>query len=333
MKRASMGIAVAVGAFSLLAVLLVVITVYSAKKAPVEVSQEITAEAWPGQAVKSQAIVADASLVGDLKDPSPDAPSAFAVTESKTYLYDTKGHAVRVYSAGKLTQSLAFPNTSVRDLLVVSNSLTALIDDNTVMTFALRGSKAVKTGSYRVQVPASSNGRVEHFTSDGGQVFAQAIGGARVPLAQAASTPATATDLGLKMLDDRFTATASGGQQLTMRVPYAPSGIDLLYRGEGFVYYEVWDEHATPSEGYVVNRYVFKYTEAGHLVSTYTLARSTTAAPQRSVLVANGSVYQMAVNGSITKVLKLNADAAVSVPPTYQGDGSAANEPQGSKGP
>lgn len=272
--------------------------------------------------------------MGSLNDPAPSAPSAFAVVGPKTYLYDTKRHAVRVYSAGKLVQRLSLPNISVRDLSVTSGALAALVDDNTVMTFALRGSKAVKTGSYKVQVPATSYGRVEHFTSDKGQVVAQAMGDARVPLAQAASKAATATNLGMKMLHDRFTATASGGQQLTMRVPYAPSGIDLLYRGEGFAYYEVWDEHATPSEGYVVNRYVFKYTEAGHLVSTYTLARSTTAAPQRSVLVANGSVYQMVMRKAVAQPHFLRAKKSLTVtgiPYTWGGYDSDSTRSPGNK--
>lgn len=299
--------------------------------------------ASPGRAGAKSKVLTDKVVVWTKVAGEPLAPATFAIDGNRFYLPDPEKEQVRVYKGSKFSSTIRGTGFAL-DLLVDGGRLTVLNNANQVRTYAVdRSNKAVVTSKVTI-LPAATGktgkpeedyqhppAEVTTLEAAGAVTIAKLNDGSQAnldttvaPVSKSSvvksSVPSNVESY--QLLTNGFNVLDPEKRVIkTVTVPHTPVGIERIAADSRFTYYLVADGFNNEDAGWVIDRYVVRYTIAGEPAGSYTLARSNTYTPNREVVVADGQVYQLFINNDAAQILRLDLDAPVAaIPPGAPAD-------------
>ena len=290
---------------------------------PVESSTSAPVEATPKTATPPTVVVDDKGLKVVPDESQPEGPQTFAIDSGKIYVDDDVNNAIRIYSlAGKFLRSVRFSERlPIADIAVRGNRLTVLNIEGGLHWFKIGATKLTQTrysemppltlpepGAKPINVVSAP--LISYF---GDQLVAQIwIDGNQVlTKGSFLKEPVGMLVRPRFVKEEGNTTTVKTTSGELLRAVTLPDELALAYetyRERGFSYTVVVTNKAPGPGTLEYEIVVFKCTDAGQLVASFTLKPEGAYDPSREVAFFGGDVYQLRIGTNRVQVLKLSPD-------------------------
>lgn len=234
-------------------------------------------------------LVDDPSLIHHEIAGEGGVPNGFFVGDDTITVSDERDgqQVLAVYHGGVVVDTLTLPYVAYRQFVRWDD--TYYMVDETLRAFTRQGGALVET-----DVPEQVAGvPIGELYVEGDNLVAETLSGQR--LLVAGPGPVLPDSSQRDMVADGFTIV-DGAINVHLHVSWEPSGIYLLGRDSGHVWYEVYESRqidSGPLRGRLqMQGFVYEFANDGRLTATYTLDPTV---ERQQVAVANGRVYTMGV--------------------------------------
>lgn len=290
---------------------------------PVESSNSTPISAAPKTPTTPTVVVDDKGLKVASDESQPDGPQTFAIDSGKIYVHDGMANAVRIYSlAGKFQRSVRFAEwLNIADFAVRGDSLTVLDGEGGLHWFKIGATKLTETRFSEMPpltlpepdaepINVVSTPNISYF---GDQLVAQIwIDGNQVlTKGSFLKEPVGMLVRPRFVAEEGDTAMVKTNSGVLLRAVTLPDELVLAYetyRDKGYTYTAVMTRKYLGLDTWEYQSVVFKCTDAGQLVASFTLKPNEKYDPFREFAFSGGDVYQLWIGTDRAQVLKLSPD-------------------------